>query len=64
MTRLLDISALVTGTGGVLVAVLTVLSLAELELVAGLGGIVCCAALLRASSQLALASTVRAGESR
>lgn len=64
MTRMLDISALLTGAGGVIIAVQTVLALAELQLVAGLGGLVCCAALLRASSQLALASSVRSGEVR
>jgi hypothetical protein len=64
MNRLLDITALITGTGGVAVAVLTVRSLAGLELVAGLGGIVCCALLLRASSRLALAASIREGVAR
>jgi hypothetical protein len=64
MNRILDITALVTGAGGVAVAVLTVHALASLELVAGLGGIVCCAVLLRTSSQLALAASVRDGAAR
>lgn len=64
MTRILDITALITGAGGVAVAVLTVNALADLQLVAGLGGIVCCAALLRASSRLALAGSVREGAAR